>query len=110
MITQDEIVIAYQRLAETTEALYEANEIEITCRSKLANAKLCGLADGTIEGRNADLREAKARELLADEYEALYAAESSTRANNLEFELARIEVENVRARLRLAELVAGVKD
>lgn len=107
MITELEITKGYELLETAIQGLYEAGENETGARATLETRRLAGLADGTIEGKNADQREASARQVLEAEYLALEHAERTCRSARLVCDLARLEVERVRAQLRLAELLGS---
>ena len=103
---EHEINKAYDKLSKATNAAFEVGQIAIAARVALDTAKLQGLADGTISGKNADMREASAREVLAEIYASAEAADEAAKETRHTLDLARIEVERVRALLRLAELWA----
>ncbi|RPJ40092.1 MAG: hypothetical protein EHM35_00360 [Planctomycetaceae bacterium] len=103
-VTATHIQEAYRAKADTLVSHHIAAEQAIAARAALEIAKLAGLAGGTIDGKNADLREAKAREVLAEDYARLEAAEAGERRTHIDLDLACIQVEEVRALLRLMEL------
>ena len=101
---ENDILRAYENLSVATIDAYHAGEDAITAKNILERRKLAGLADGTIEGKNTDLREAAARIVLEVEYANAEATDDDARLTRHDLDLARIEVERVRAMLRLHEL------
>lgn len=107
MITAEELTAAYQNLARLMTQAHTAARQEIDAKSELERRRLAAIADGTIDGKNAELREASARQVLADLYETCEQAERVASDAKLALDLARLEVERVRALLRLAELTVA---
>lgn len=107
MITAQEINTAYTALASATEDYTDAAELEINSKATLDKAILVATARGQIDGKNEQARLAQARELLADRFALNEAHAADTRRARLILDLARIEVERVRALLRLNELAAA---
>ena len=103
---EQKIRYAYSLLSSATSEYHEAAERAILAKSALERARLGGLANGTIEGKNAELREASAMERLADLYAELETAEGEERSARLWLDLARLGVEEIHALLRLAEIQA----
>lgn len=101
------IQTVYASLRRAMRGHATAAERTITAKGKLDRAKLTGLADGTIDGKNADLREARAREVLAAQYDELESAETAERSARLSLDLARCEVEELRAYIRVGEVNAA---
>ena len=107
MITELNIVQAYEMLKVTQAAAYEAGEAAIEAKNTLELKRLEGLADGTISGKNQAMRDAAAAELLAADYAAVEQSEANARTARLDLELARADVSKAQALLRLAELTHG---
>lgn len=107
ILTEYEIHDAYNALAQATRDAYRVGENLIGVTAELEAAKLAGLRDGSIDGKNAELREAAARELLAAVYDGQANAEQENREYQAALSLAKIQVERVRALLRLAEVTKG---
>lgn len=101
---------AYLSFAAATAVAFQAGEEAITAKAKLEMARLEALASGAIDGKNAEIREAQARSILAAEFAAAEFADMAARTAKHALELARIEVERVRAVLRLSELTAAAAD
>lgn len=74
-------------------------------KKALDTLKLIKLASGEIDGKNAELREARAMELLQSQYAALQHAEERERDYRLKLDLARLDWERVKLILRLAEVL-----
>ena len=70
MITELNIVQAYEMLKVAQAAAYETGEAAIEAKNTLELKRLEGLADGTISGKNQAMRDAAAAELLAADYAA----------------------------------------
>lgn len=104
LINPGQITRAYAELTVATSAYHAAGEAEIAAKATLEHERAAALADGRIEGRNAELREAAARELLANLFAAAETAECEAREAKHRLDLARIKVEEARALLRLAEI------
>lgn len=105
MVTEQEINDAYGELLRRKDNLYTAGEKVIEKKAVLEWCKVEAMQNGEIEGKNAEAREAASKSLLAPEYEELENAEKYEREARLGYDLAYIEVERVRALLRLAEIV-----
>ena len=103
----DELTIntAYSILAEKKQALADKAEKVIEFTYKLETKKAVALQDGTIEGKNAEIRDAVAREFLKIEYDDLKLAEYDESVARVEFDIAQFEVSRVQALLRLAEVL-----
>jgi hypothetical protein len=98
-----EITNAYNELAAAKTEYHFAEEEAIIAREALESARLTGLADRTITGTNEALREASARGILAEQYAAVRVAEARARHARYMLDMAQIDVDAIRARLRLLE-------
>ncbi|MBI3960246.1 MAG: hypothetical protein HY328_15645 [Chloroflexi bacterium] len=107
IVTEGEIRDAFTDLANATRDAYRVGENLIGVTAELEAAKLAGLRDGSIDGKNAELREAAARAALADLYDGQANAEQENRECQCALTLAKLEVERVRSLLRLAEVTKG---
>lgn len=103
----DGVDVAYEELVSARG--YEAVAADKLARAKyeLEEARAKALAGGQVEARNETMREALLRELLAEWYEHLYQAELQLREKRHAAEIAQLEVDRVRLRVRLMELAAG---
>jgi hypothetical protein len=110
MVTFTDLTNAYDNLAAATAAAFETGETAATAKRALEVAHADSLTAGRIDGKNTEQREAKARQILADEFNALDVAATAARRARHNLEMARIEVERVRALLRLAEWTAAVSE
>lgn len=103
---EETINLTYRILKNKMKAHHEAAGQAILTKTMLDKATLTRLADGTITGKNEQLREASARELLPHLYRDAEDAAEDEREAKLYLDLARADVECVRALLRLAEITA----
>jgi hypothetical protein len=110
MITFTDLTNAYDKLAVATAVAFETGETAANAKRILEVAHADALTAGRIDGKNTEQREALARQILADEFAALDAAATAARHSRHELEMARIEVERVRALLRLAEWTAAMSE
>lgn len=104
MLTNEVLGSVYGALKAAVLDAYEAGEGAIAAKNALEATRLAMLMTGEIDGKNEAQREAKARELLAAEYDGLESAEAQARRARVGLDLAKLDVELVRAQLRLAEL------
>ena len=104
---EDTIKLAYTILKDKMKAHHSAAGLVILTKAMLERATLARLADGTITGKNEQLREASARELLPHLYRDFENAAENEREAKLKLDIARADVECTRALLRLAEIEAG---
>ena len=104
---EETIKLAYTILKDKLKAHHAAAELAILTKAMLEKATLARLADGTITGKNEQLREASARELLPHLYRDFENAEEGEREAKLRLDIARADVECARALLRLAEIEAA---
>ncbi len=97
---------AYFDLMGKQQKVFEAGESAIAARELYERAKARAMLDGTLNGSNDAKREEQARQMFAEQYEALRAAERDERKARFEFEAAKLQVERLRAELRLSELIS----
>lgn len=107
MITETELNAAYVNLTSAMTQAHAAARAEVDAKRGLEKARLAAITDGRIDGKNAELREAAAREALADLYASLEEAERVASDARLALDLAKLEVERVRALLRITEVAAA---
>lgn len=103
-LTAKQIDQTFDELVQATAAHYRATEQELTTKLTLETAVAEGLANGTIDGKNEQLRQAKAREMLADLYAAYEDATTAARLSRLKLEVAKLEMERVKTMIRVKEL------
>lgn len=106
MITAHEINDAYSQLARASETYFQAAELEIGSKTELDTETVKAIADGRIDGKNEAIRQGQAKELFAELHETHEANGQHARLAHHRLDLARLEVERIRALLRLAELAA----
>lgn len=101
---QEQIVKAYQILKATMVEALDAAEQVADIRHTIDFGRNALMLNGKLDGKNEAVREAQAQTELSSEYYALLGAESRQRRTKLQAELARLDVEALRAQLRLMEL------
>ena len=107
MEIQEHINSAYGRLMTATEEAHGIGERLIEEEAKLNRDKAKALADGIIDGKNEAAREGQAFALFINQYAEVDSLAKVNRLAKLRLDLARLEVERVRALLRLLEFVQG---
>lgn len=105
-ITPERISNTYDALKLAISAAHNADEFLLTARQDIATKGAGLVLAGKLTGKNETERDAQKREQLAAEYVRLSEAERAQRAASAYLELARIDVEQLRMELRLAELRA----
>lgn len=103
-----EIKQAYSRLSNALTDAHRITEELIKAKAAVTAATGEALLDGRIDGKNEAAREAQARRLFPDEYKQWDLTEMWVRDIRLWVEVQKLEVEEVRTRLRLAELTAQI--
>jgi uncharacterized membrane protein YqiK len=104
MHTIETVTSAYDNLTAATIGYHNAAKNEASLDTEIKRAVAEATANGTIAGKNQQLRDAEARELYADRFRALDAASEETARRRLHLDLARIEIERVRMIQRIMEL------
>jgi hypothetical protein len=104
MITEQEINAAKEELKSATINYHKAAYSLEKSKSELEIAKAEELAAGRITGKNAELREASARELFGEMYQEIDHLQSEYGKAKLALDLARIEDSRVSMLLRYAEV------
>lgn len=95
---------AYKNLASARTQLFTAAENAIEARSVLESEKAQATTAGKFDGKNAETREAQAREFLKAQYQAVTESERQERRARFDFDRADIDVDTVKILLRIAEL------
>jgi hypothetical protein len=98
-------VTAFANLQAKRLDLFTAAEYTITMKQGYEEAKAAMQNSGVIDGKNAEIREAQLRGMLAVELMDVTAAEKTERRCRHEFDRAQTDVETVKTLLRIAELV-----
>lgn len=98
---------AYEFLAERQGVAFEAADWVARVKSSLEVSRAAALASGEVDGKNETQREAVLRTRFQSQYETLNAAEGRARQTRHQAEIAQLEVERIRLRVRLMELAAG---
>jgi hypothetical protein len=100
MLTEKEITAVYNRLSSARQVYGLAAELATTRKSELEIMKAGALADGLIEGKNAELREAACRQMFPNQYLSCEDADTELRDRKLALDLAQIEVDRVHDLIR----------
>lgn len=104
MLTIDSLNAAYSALKAATAAAFTAAEVAGLAQDAFEAGKNALLLGGKLDGKNEAQRDAQAREALAALFESMQIAEQAARVKKNALDLARMDVELVRAQLRLLEL------
>ena len=99
----------YADLEKSSQKLFEASELFLKAKQKLETERLTGMANGSIFGKNADEREACAREVIPGLFLDYGEAQDTERIAKHDFDQAFLKVELSRARLRILELLVKVE-
>ena len=103
----DNVDVAYDELVAALGFASVAADKLAKAKFDLDAARARTLASGQVEAKNEATREALLRELLAEKYQALALDEAQMRERRHAAEVAQLEVDRVRLRVRLMELAAG---
>ena len=95
---------AFDNLTNARAALFTAAEVSIMEKYLLEEQRASATTGGVFDGKNAEIREAHAREHLQPQYLKLAHAENAERKARYDFDKAQIEVDTVKTLLRIAEL------
>ncbi len=95
---------AFDNMTIARSALFTAAEITIMEKYLLEEQRAAATTGGVFDGKNAEIREAQAREHLQAQYLKLAHAENAERKARYDFDRASIEVDTVKTLLRIAEL------
>lgn len=105
----DEIAGAYQFLAERLGVALEAAEAVVDAQA-LVDRGRTALLNAGVDGKNEAQREAAIRASLSVEYGMLAGAEADARRLRHQANVAQLEVDRLRLRVRLMELAAGTRE
>ena len=105
-LTTEVIDTIYTELAQATTAHDTAAAEIIDNETDLKILVAEAVNNGDVTGKNAQQRDAAAREMFRDQYETLAAQKRDLAPLRLRLDLAKIEIEKARATLRLMELNA----
>ena len=97
-------VTAFGNLTDDGAKLFTATEVSIMEKYLLEEQRAAATTGGVFDGKNAEIREAQAREHLQAQYLKLAHAENAERKARHDFDLASVEVDTVKTLLRIAEL------
>ena len=97
-------VMAFATLSSAREALFTAAENTIEAQSALDADKAAAVNAGKFDGKNAEIREAQAREYLSGQHDAVSECGRKERAARYKLDAAQIDVDTVKTLLRIAEL------
>ena len=108
MIPLKDISDAFATLRSAKLALYESSEKAISAKSALDKKKSDLLAGGTIQGKNAETRDAQLAQECWPEMTALEAAESEKRKTAHEADQAALVVSEIQWLIRNDEATAAL--
>ncbi len=97
-------VTAFENVQSARNDLYLAAELTIACSAVLEDDKNSATVAGKFDGKNAEIREAQAREFLSAQYSDVSEAQRKERQARYKFDRAQIDVDAVKTLLRIAEL------
>ena len=97
-------VTAFANTQAARDALFSAAEKAIYAAMNLETEKASATTAGKFDGKNAETREAQAREFLSEQYLALAVAQNNERSARHTFDKASIEADTVKTLLQIAEL------
>ena len=97
-------VTAFENVTKARAALFTAAEVSIMEKYLLEEQRASATTGGVFDGKNAETREAQAREHLQPQYLKLASAENAERKARFDFDKASIEVDTVKTLQRIAEL------
>ena len=100
----------YSDLEKSSQKLFEASELSLKAKQKLEIERLTGMANGSIFGKNADEREACAREVIPGLFLDYGEAQDKERTAKHDFDRTYLNVELSRSRLRVYELLVKVNE
>ena len=95
---------AFDNMTKARAALFTAAEITIMEKYLLEEQRAAATTGGVFDGKNAEIREAQAKQHLEGNFAKLEQAEKQERAAKHLFDRASIEVDTVKTLLRIAEL------
>ena len=85
--------------------LFKAAGLTITAKQELEDTKLSLILSGSIDGKNAEIREAQMAEKLAKHIQNVRQVEDAERRAKHEFDQALTDLDSTRYLIRVAELV-----
>ena len=102
------LMVAFATLRSAKLALYESSEKAISAKAALDKKKSDLLAGGTIQGKNAEIRDAQLAQECWPEMAALEAAESEKRKAAHEADRAALAVSEIQWLIRNDEATAAL--
>jgi phage-related minor tail protein len=96
---------AYEKLVKNMGAEYEMGDMFAYTKKELDKKILLGLADGTIQGKNAQEREAAGLKLYEEDFDVLEKIERDYEQAKHNRRVAEIEVRYLRDLLRIEEMI-----
>jgi len=104
MVTEEQINDAYDQLGKFKELLWICSSDLADDKKGLEDTIAKALMDGTIEGKNQQLRDAAAKEKFSELFEKVDESQCLYDQTRLNCELANNEVERLRLVVRLIEV------
>lgn len=95
---------AFLNLTSARDKLFTSAEAVIEAKAELETARTQAYLGGVFDGKNAEIRDAQARQHLESNFAKLEQAEKQERNSRKLFDCASIDVDTVKTLLRIAEL------
>lgn len=97
-------ISAFENIRASRQNLFLAAENTIEAQAALEADKAAAVNAGKFDGKNAEIREAQAREYLSAQHDAVSECSRKERAARYKFDESQIDVDTVKTLLRIAEL------
>ncbi len=101
---EQEINATIVKLQDAQHALFDAIENDTAAVNALEDAKAQAISDGLITGKNAEEREAKAAQVLAEHIGKRRVTEADVRYKRMLLDRAVLNLERVKYTIRLMEV------
>ena len=108
LVSADRLNDAFAALRAAKLALYESSEKAISAKAALDKKRSALLAGGTIQGKNAEIRDAQLAQECWPEMAALEAAEAEKRKAAHEADQAALAVSEIQWLIRNDEVTAAL--
>jgi hypothetical protein len=105
MMDVQEIAIVATEVTNRQAALFSAMEADAQCQEQLDDAKAQAVIDGLITGKNAEERDAKAAQVLAELIGAQRVTAAKVKHAKMMLDRSMINWERVKYTIRLMEVI-----
>ena len=102
---EDAIIVCAENIYDMRVAVFTASEFVIEATSALKRAELQAVNSGAITGSNETIRKAQLAEIISPESDILTDAQKRERKARFDYDTLQNELEVLRYRLRIAELM-----